>query len=94
MLTFSVESEKKSAYIASELGYENVFILSEGLTGFNEKIINFRKPEKIESRQDADVYRFREKASTVIPEIIKANKEKGAGKERIQTCAWRMLDYN
>ena len=76
------ESEKKSAYIANELGYENVFILSEGLTGFNEKIINFRKPEKTDSRQNADLYRFREKASTVIPEIIKANKEKGSQEKK------------
>lgn len=76
------ENEKKSAYIASELGYENVFILSEGLNGFREKIINFQKPDKIESRNDADVYRFREKAKTVIPEILKANKEKGTQQKK------------
>lgn len=71
------EKEKTAAFIASEIGYENVFILSEGLNGFREKIINFRKPEKTETRHDADVIRFREKASVLIPEIIKANKEKG-----------------
>ncbi len=71
------ELEIKAAYIASELGYENVFILSEGLDGFKDKIINFRMPEEIKTRQDADTYRFREKASSLIPEIIKANKDKG-----------------
>jgi len=71
------ELEIKAAFIATELGYEKVFILSEGLNGFRDKIINFRMPEKIFTRQDADTYRFREKAGKLIPEILKANKEKG-----------------
>ncbi|MBK8982523.1 MAG: rhodanese-like domain-containing protein [Ignavibacteria bacterium] len=75
------EMEKRSAYIAAEIGYENVFILSEGLNGFTEKIINFRNPGNSGSRHDADVYRFREKASILIPEIIKANKDKGTQKK-------------
>lgn len=75
------ETETKAAYISKELGYENIFILSEGLVGFRDNIINFRKPEKTLTRQDADTYRFREKASTLIPEILKANKEKGVPKK-------------
>lgn len=72
------ELEKQSAYITSEIGYENVYILSGGLNGFKENIINFKMPENKGSRNEADVYRFREKASSLIPEIIQANKDKGA----------------
>lgn len=76
------ELEVKAAFIASELGYDKIFILSEGLNGFKDKIINFRMPENIITRQDADSYRFRDKASKLIPEIIKANKEKGTQQKK------------
>ncbi|MBX7042032.1 MAG: YeeE/YedE family protein [Ignavibacteria bacterium] len=69
-------AEKKAAYIADELGFENVFILSEGMKGFEEKILNFRMPEGNLSRADSDTYRFREKARNVIPELIKNNSKK------------------
>lgn len=74
--------EKQSAYITSEIGYENVFILAGGINGFTESIINFSKPEDTGSRHDADVNRFREKASKIIPEILKANKDKGIQKKK------------
>jgi rhodanese-related sulfurtransferase len=70
-------SEKRAAYIASELGHKDVMILSGGLNRFKEEILNFQKPEKINTRQEADTFRFREKASKIIPEIIQANKKKG-----------------
>jgi 3-mercaptopyruvate sulfurtransferase SseA len=76
------ESERKAAYIAEELGYENIFILSGGLNRFREEILNFKMPETISTRQEADTYRFREKASKVIPEILKANKEKGTQEKK------------
>lgn len=72
------ESELMAAFIAAELGHENVFVLSGGLDGFNRNIINFQPADKILTRQEKDTYRFREKAKILIPEIIKANKEKAA----------------
>ncbi len=70
------DEEKKAAYIARENGYENVYVLSDGMNGFREKIIDFRMPSKIENRHEADTYKFREKASILIPELIKENKDK------------------
>ncbi len=70
------KAEIKAGYIANELDYENVYILSEGLKGFEEKILNFKMPEGELSRFDSDTYRFRQKASSVIPEIIKNNSKR------------------
>ncbi len=76
------DSEKKAAYIAEELGYDNIFILSGGLNRFKEEILNFKTPSLVSTRQEADTYRFREKASKVIPEILKANREKGTQEKK------------
>jgi rhodanese-related sulfurtransferase len=69
-------NEKKAAYIASELGYD-VYILTGGLNSFKETILNFKKPAAINTLQEADTYRFREKASKIIPGIIDENMKKG-----------------
>ena len=71
------ESEKKAAFIASELGYDEISILTGGVNKFKEEILNFRMPEAISSKHEADTYRFREKANKLIPGIIEANKNKG-----------------
>lgn len=71
------ESEKKAAFIASELGYDEISILTGGVNQFKEQIVNFKMPEVIGSKHEADIYRFREKASKLIPGIIEANKNKG-----------------
>lgn len=71
------DEETKAAYIAREIGYENVYVLSDGMNGFRDNVINFKAPENIGTRHEADLYKFREKASILIPEIIKENKNKG-----------------
>ncbi len=78
------ETERKIAYIMDEAGYSNVRILQGGLNKFKEEIINFKKPLTINSRQEGDTFRFREKASIKIPEMIKENKNKGS-QEKKQT---------
>ncbi|MGB3017889.1 MAG: rhodanese-like domain-containing protein, partial [Ignavibacteria bacterium] len=71
------DEETKAAYIAREIGYENVYVLSDGMNGFRDNVINFKAPQNIGTRHESDLYKFREKASILIPEIIKENKNKG-----------------
>ncbi len=72
------ESEKKAAYISSELGYNDIMILSGGLNRFKDEILNFKMPAgSFSTRWETDTYRFRDKARKIIPELIQANKNKG-----------------
>jgi rhodanese-related sulfurtransferase len=71
------DEETKAAYIAGEIGYENVYVLSDGMNGFRDNVINFKAPQNTGTRHEADLYNFREKAGKLIPEIIKENKNKG-----------------
>ncbi|MBK6875245.1 MAG: hypothetical protein IPG99_01940 [Ignavibacteria bacterium] len=71
------DEETKAAYIAREIGYENVYVLSDGMNGFKDNVINFKAPQNVGTRHESDLYKFREKASILIPEIIKENKNKG-----------------
>jgi hypothetical protein len=82
MIADDEESEKKAAFISFELGYDDIKILSGGLKSFNEDILNFRKPESINTSLEADKYKFREKASRVIPQIIQVNKNKGVQQKK------------
>jgi rhodanese-related sulfurtransferase len=72
---------KKGAVIASELGYEGVYVLQGGLAQFKKDILEFEKPEQAANRQEIDSYRFREKASRLIPILIKENKQKQSAGE-------------
>jgi len=76
------ESEKKAAYIASELGFEEISVLSGGVRQFIDEILDFKMPAVVNSKHEEDTYRFREKASKVIPGIIEANKNKGAQEKK------------
>ncbi len=78
------DTERKIAYIMDEAGYSNIRILKGGMRNFIEEIINFKKPSVINSRQEEDTFRFREKAAVKIPELIKENKNKGS-QEKKQT---------
>ncbi|MCX6150605.1 MAG: YeeE/YedE thiosulfate transporter family protein [Ignavibacteriales bacterium] len=75
---------KKGAVLAKELGFEDVLVLKGGLNQFKMDILNFKMPEKINSRNEADTYRFRTKANLVIPELIKENKLKQTAGEKKQ----------
>ena len=66
---------KKGAVLASELGYKEIYVLQGGLQQFRKDILEFKKPLSVVNRQDIDTYRFREKASQLIPVLIKENKQ-------------------
>jgi rhodanese-related sulfurtransferase len=69
-------SSKQAAIIADRLGYENIYYLRGGLEEFKNEIINYKASSDISSRHEADVNRFRIKASKVIPVLIEKNKNK------------------
>jgi rhodanese-related sulfurtransferase len=67
-------SSKRAAIIADRLGFENIMYLEGGLDEFKKEIIDFKKPAVINTRHDADMYRFREQAAKIIPVLIEKNK--------------------
>jgi rhodanese-related sulfurtransferase len=70
--------EIKAAYIAQKLGYNNIFVLKGGLNEFRDMILNFKMPEEVMTRREADTYKFRLKASKLMPVLIeKAKKQPG-----------------
>ncbi|HSP87944.1 MAG TPA: rhodanese-like domain-containing protein, partial [Ignavibacteriaceae bacterium] len=69
-------TSKRAAIIADKLGYTDVVYLKGGLNKFKKEIINFKKPAEIKTRRDIDTFRFREKASKIIPVLIEQNKNK------------------
>jgi hypothetical protein len=72
---------KKGAVLAEELGYSNLYVLDGGLDQFKKEILGFKLPEGSISK--TDTFRFRDKASKVIPVLIKENKIKqGAGQKK------------
>jgi rhodanese-related sulfurtransferase len=71
-------SEKKAVIIANELGFSNIFVLKGGLYQFKNDILEFKMPAEAANRWIKDTYIFREKASKVIPELIKQYKLKQA----------------
>jgi rhodanese-related sulfurtransferase len=81
------ESAKKSAVIAQQLGFSNVYVLAGGLNDFKQKILAFSKPAVISGRQEADTYRFREKASVLLPELIKKARNTAAVHKAVKKIA-------
>lgn len=76
---FIADDEKtalKGAYIAAKLGYTDIYVLEGGLQKFNNDIINFKPLSEAVGREEKDTYRFRTKASKLIPELIAADKDK------------------
>ncbi len=67
---------KKAAAIAYKLGYENSAVLKGGFDNFKKEILDFKNPGNATTKHEADEYRFKEKASKVIPELIEKNKNK------------------
>ncbi|MCE1163766.1 MAG: YeeE/YedE family protein [Bacteroidetes bacterium] len=76
--------EMKAAYIARVLGYQDISILKGGFGEFKSTILDFKMPSGEISRNDADTYKFREKASTVLPALIQSAK-KQQGSETTKT---------
>jgi len=77
--------ERQFAIVANRLGFSNVTILKGGLNSFNKEIIGFDKNSAAATKQESDTYRFRTKASSIIPELIKENKSAGPVK-KTQKC--------
>ena len=74
---------KKGAVLAKELGFSDIYVLEGGLDQFKKEILGFQLPENATGRMYTDTFRFREKASKVIPVLIKENKLKqGAGEKK------------
>jgi len=76
--------EIKAAFIAQKLGYDEIYILKGGLDKFKETILAFKMPERELTRQESDTYRFRSKASKLIPVLIE-NAKKQHGTETKKT---------
>ena len=73
--------ERKLAIIADKLGFSNVTILIGGLEKFNKDILNFDKNRIALNKQEHDTFRFRTKASSIIPVLIEQNKSAGPVKK-------------
>jgi len=74
IVTNNEEEGKKLGYIATELGYKDIYVLKGGMDEFKNEILNFKKPETV-TRQMQATYVFREKARAKLPELIEANKK-------------------
>lgn len=74
-------TERQFAIIAGRLGFSNVTILKGGLNSFNSEILNFDKNSIATTKKEVDTYRFRTKASSIIPILIKENKSAGPVKK-------------
>jgi hypothetical protein len=72
---------KKGAILAQELGYSDIYVLEGGLDQFKKEILSSKITEG--SINKTDTFRFRDKASKVIPVLIKENKLKqGTGQKK------------
>ena len=76
--------ERKIAIIAKELGYNNIKILSGGIKTFDKLILNFDNTQTPQNKVEETTFAFREKASLVIPEMIKNNKPKGGVEKKLK----------
>jgi rhodanese-related sulfurtransferase len=65
--------ERQFAIVANRLGFSNVTILKGGLNSFNKEILEFDKNSIATTKQESDTFRFRTKASSIIPVLIKEN---------------------
>jgi rhodanese-related sulfurtransferase len=70
------QTAKKGAVLAMKLGFTDIYILQGGMEQFKKDIINFKLISEGTTQSEKDTYRFRIKASKVLPELIQANKEK------------------
>lgn len=73
--------QRQYAIIANRLGFKNVEILEGGLNKFIKDILNFDKNIVAKNKNEEDTYRFRTKASSIIPVLIKENKSAGPVKK-------------
>lgn len=72
---------KKGAILAEKLGFSEVYVLKGGLLQFKKDILEFKKPLQVIDKKDVDTFRFREKATQLIPVLIKEYKQKQSSGE-------------
>jgi len=70
-------TERKMAFIATELGYKHIRILAGGLKDFRKNILNFELIPNPNSLDEKYANRFRSKAKEIIPILIKNNVSSG-----------------
>lgn len=78
---------RKAAVVAKELGFENISVLEGGLAEFKKQIIDFDEIKSANNIISEDTFRFRTKASQVIPVLIQQN----TGKEPVKKAAKRII---
>ncbi len=67
----------KTAVILSETGYKSIRVLKGGLEEFSNEILNFKKTGEPKNKIEADKFRFRTLAASVLPKLIEENKKSG-----------------
>lgn len=67
---------KRGAVLAVKLGFTDIYVLKGGMEQFKKDVLYFKMPGIANTQSEKDTYRFRTKASNILPELIKANKEK------------------
>jgi rhodanese-related sulfurtransferase len=70
------QTARKGAVLALKLGFTDIYVLQGGMEQFKKDIIYFKIPGIANTQSEKDTYRFRTKASNVIPMLIQENKEK------------------
>ncbi len=68
------EGARRGAFLAAEMGYENIYVLKGGLNEFRSEILEFKKPNRELTLIEKDNYRFREIAQKEIKILIEKAK--------------------
>jgi rhodanese-related sulfurtransferase len=66
---------KKGALLVLKLGFTDIYVLQGGMEQFKKEIIYFKQVSEGITQSEKDTYRFRTKASKVLPVLIQKNKE-------------------
>jgi hypothetical protein len=69
---------RNAGLLAARLGYTNVSMLEGGLNGLRSTILDFRTPAEPPPRSLEATYRFRARASAMLPKMIEESKNKPA----------------
>ncbi len=69
---------RQAALVADELGYRDLYVLQGGMNAFRSDILNWTSPPAASSRWEQDTFRFRTRASQVIPKLIADYRAKNA----------------
>jgi rhodanese-related sulfurtransferase len=68
---------RNAALLATRLGYANVSMLEGGLNNLRSTILGFQPPKASPLRAEEATYRFRARASVMLPKMIEESKNAG-----------------